>query len=258
VLNSLIANLSVGVNTVVLNFNMVPGSNYQLGLNSSSSSDIYRSNTASIYPYNVGSAVSITGSSAGSAFYYWFYNWKVTKNDCSSQRVPVTVSVNPVISSSITVPSTFVCVEDVVPVTVNPTGGTLSGNGVSGSNFNASNGVGNYYVKYVFTNPSGCISKDSLLLSAGICTGINLQNQPALSISVYPNPVKNNLSIKSHTGNLLLNISLCDVTGRIVFAKEMLNEEETINLSTLSNGMYLFNVKDSSGRLLLSSKLFKE
>ncbi|MFZ9296576.1 MAG: M4 family metallopeptidase, partial [Bacteroidia bacterium] len=62
VLGTVTASLSIGANTVNLNFHINPGTNYQLGLNTASASDLYRSNTGNYYPYNIGSCISITGS----------------------------------------------------------------------------------------------------------------------------------------------------------------------------------------------------
>ena len=44
----------------------------QLGI-SNGNSDLYRNDAGAIYPYNIGSVMSITGTSAGSPGYYYFY-----------------------------------------------------------------------------------------------------------------------------------------------------------------------------------------
>ena len=47
------------------------------------------------YPYSVNGLVDITGSSAGAAYYYFYYDWEVTEQDfeCASTRIPATVTV---------------------------------------------------------------------------------------------------------------------------------------------------------------------
>ena len=47
------------------------------------------------YPYSLGSAGSITGSSAGSAYYYFLYNWQIEQEAVmvESARIPVVAEV---------------------------------------------------------------------------------------------------------------------------------------------------------------------
>lgn len=51
--------------------------------------NLYRNNTGATYPYQIPGLISITGSSAGAAFYYYFYDWEVVKDPCISPRTPV-------------------------------------------------------------------------------------------------------------------------------------------------------------------------
>ncbi|MBI3518315.1 MAG: T9SS type A sorting domain-containing protein [Bacteroidetes bacterium] len=93
VLQSTVVNIPAGTQTVALNFNLTPGTNYQLGT-SGTLVDMWRNNTGSGYPYNIGGMVSITAADAGSSFYYYFYNWQVQGADCKSLATPVTVNVS--------------------------------------------------------------------------------------------------------------------------------------------------------------------
>jgi len=61
-----------GQQQLILNFDTPIGSDFQLGI-SSGNSDLYRNDDNAVYPYNIGSIMSITNSSAGSAGYYYFY-----------------------------------------------------------------------------------------------------------------------------------------------------------------------------------------
>ena len=61
-----------GQQQLILNFEVPIGNNMQLGI-SNGNSDLYRNNAGAIYPYNIGSVMSITGTSAGSPGYYYFY-----------------------------------------------------------------------------------------------------------------------------------------------------------------------------------------
>ena len=72
-------NLVPGQQTINLNFNIPIGNNLQLGVSNGSLSNLglYRNNSNSNYPYNIASAINITGSSAGTnplSYYYFFYD----------------------------------------------------------------------------------------------------------------------------------------------------------------------------------------
>lgn len=93
VIQSSTINVAAGTQTLTLNFNLTPGSNYQLGTGGTLV-DLYRNNTGSGYPYNIGGMVNITSADAGSSYYYYYYNWQVQKADCQSAPVAVTASVS--------------------------------------------------------------------------------------------------------------------------------------------------------------------
>ncbi|MCX8079866.1 MAG: T9SS type A sorting domain-containing protein, partial [Bacteroidia bacterium] len=153
VLASWVFTLNAGLNTLNLNHNLSLGTSYQLGLNSASTGSLYRTNSGVSYPYNISGGINITGSSAGSGFYYWFYNWVVQKAPCKSNAVPVTVTVNPVGTATVTASSNQVCVGgSPVNLSANPAGGTFSGTSVSGNQFIVPSVPGTYTVSYLPSN----------------------------------------------------------------------------------------------------------
>ena len=90
VLQSLTRFVSTGGFLVGLNFDIDPGTNYQLGFPQGTQPNLYRNNTGASYPYTIPGKLTIKGSSASSpGFYYFYYNWKVKTPDCVSARVPV-------------------------------------------------------------------------------------------------------------------------------------------------------------------------
>lgn len=95
VIGSKTQSVSAGLRTMYLLFNVPPGTDYQLVLSGSSSTrDLYRNNSGVSYPYSLSGIGAITNSSAGSDYYYYFYNWQVKGPDCTSERIPVTAEVN--------------------------------------------------------------------------------------------------------------------------------------------------------------------
>ena len=102
VLNTATASVPAGVSTVTLNFPLTSGANYRL--TRAGTFNLYRENAGASYPYNVSGYVSINNSSAGTAFYYYFYNWKITTpgQSCTSTRTPAEVIVYPKPGAAIT------------------------------------------------------------------------------------------------------------------------------------------------------------
>ncbi len=108
VLQSLVANLADGQNTVTLNFSLPVANDMALAIGGTS--NLYRNQSGAVYPYNIGSSVSITSSNSGTAgYYYYFYNWKIQEPGCISTRTVVQAIINPIPTSAITAggPTTF-------------------------------------------------------------------------------------------------------------------------------------------------------
>jgi bacillolysin len=238
VMNTTTMNLVVGTNTVILNYNLTPGTGYQLGLNSGSSCNLYRSNSGVTYPYNVGNVVNITSSSAGSAYYYWFYNWQVIKANCTSAYAPVTANYG-TLAVSATAAQTNICHDGgTVALTGNPTGGTFAGPGVTGNAFDPTLGNGTYTLMYTYSN-GPCTDSAFVVVNVSQCTGIAKNNLSLGEIILFPNPANEFFTIKNAAD---LNYSMTDAAGRIVKQDEIKSNEEKINLRGLALGIYFIRI----------------
>ena len=76
VLDDTTYNITPGKQNITLNFDVPNANGLQLGV-SSANSGLYRNNTGVNYPYNIGDMISVTGSSAGNDYYYFYYNIEV-------------------------------------------------------------------------------------------------------------------------------------------------------------------------------------
>lgn len=91
-----------GPNRLALNFDLLAGGPYELGL--SGDINLYKNNNGAVYPYtDANGIVSITGNNApnGSNQYYFFYDWELRENDCVSERAVVPMLISPAINASI-------------------------------------------------------------------------------------------------------------------------------------------------------------
>jgi len=249
--------ISTGSNVVTLNYYLTPGTNYRLGLSTTSGTGLYRTTTGVAYPYNVGGCVNMTSSSQGSGAYYYFYNWKISKPECASARIPVVASMNPLPVLSLNTPADPVCMDDVINIQGTPVGGSYMGSNMSGSLFNAStSGPGTYTVSYMYTDANTCTNTLDATLIVTECTGILKTGGSDNSVLIYPNPAKENLVVSNSPGNGKITAS--DASGRIVLMKDLTSSEQKIELTGLSSGMYIINIMDGSAKTIKTMKLVKE
>jgi bacillolysin len=87
-LNTIPVSVANGTSNITLNLDLQPG-DYRIG---GTNMNLYRNNSGASYPYSLAGLVNITGSSAGSDFYYYYYDWVITSH-CTSDRTPVTVHI---------------------------------------------------------------------------------------------------------------------------------------------------------------------
>ncbi|MBP6333966.1 MAG: T9SS type A sorting domain-containing protein [Bacteroidia bacterium] len=94
-LQSAVVNVNAGETVVVLDFAITPGTGYRL---SRTGAELYRNSggTALSYPYTIDNFCSITGSSQGSAYYYFFYDWnlQLPGSACVSPRTQAVAYVS--------------------------------------------------------------------------------------------------------------------------------------------------------------------
>lgn len=86
--------IPAGEYDVPLMFNLPVGNDLRITVNGNP--NLWRNNSGVTYPYVMQDTLSITGSSAGASFYYFFYNWEVEvgQSSCTSNQVPAIATVD--------------------------------------------------------------------------------------------------------------------------------------------------------------------
>jgi len=111
-------------------------------------------------------------------------------------------------------------------------------------------------IKYVLVDPYRWVLRQESYnpeLPVGLSENINSKN-----VSVFPNPVSNQLSIKiEETGKLPLKFELFDFTGRLSFTAEIDLVNTTLNLSKLQKGLYFYRFLDELNRPVQYGKTIK-
>jgi hypothetical protein len=256
VITSTVVNIPLGVSTVTLNFNLTPGFGYRLGLATASTAKLYRNSAGVTYPYNIGSLVSITGSSQGSGYFFFFYNWEVEPNSCTGPAAAVTATVNSPAAINVSIPSQLVCKDDsLVVITGNPPGGTFSGTGVSGNAFNPGVGQGSYNIYYTYPDANNCTANDSVMVVVGLCSGIKEVVNPNI-FKIFPNPANDYFIIKTESADAF-NLKITDASGKLIQNRQLNGVSNRINIDNLAKGIYFIEVQDA-GSYIYRQKLIKQ
>jgi hypothetical protein len=167
-------------------------------------------------------------------------------NGCSDSAVfTITVNANPVVLY--TPAQTFFCLSDPALVVSggSPAGGIYTGNGISNGQFNPSNaGVGEHNIIYTYTDVNGCSGMASDSVQVDICTGVAtelVQN----GVSVYPNPVNDQLQIKAN--EIMQRMVIYNSLGQVVFEAQPQSANAEVDMNDFESGVYYVTVYFENG-----------
>jgi len=157
-------------------------------------------------------------------------------------------------------PLTTLCINSTAAMlTASPAGGTWSGPGVSGNQFDPSAaGAGIHSVIYSVTDSLGCSGTDTLLMTVNLCTGIDeIDINP--SILVYPNPATDQISLtvsgwnSSNAKILIYNVYGQNVSELFSGKITEQNWNRSFDISSLTKGVYFIEVSGEN----VKTRVFK-
>ena len=130
------------------------------------------------------------------------------------------------------------------------------------SSLNAHFGIGtaNAITQIIVRWPSGIVD---VINNPAKNTTINVVESSTLDIvnvnkslfSIYPNPAKNVLNIKSDRSSLMKNVEIYDLNGKLILSTRIVND--SINVESLIIGSYILILEDANGKKY-SEKFLKE
>lgn len=192
----------------------------------------------------------------------------INKEGCDS-TITIQLTINPTPSVSIVPLAAFISANaTTISLSGSPEGGTFSGPGVSGNQFNpASAGLGYKTISYSYTNGSGCsdIATQSTLVydtTGVICkTSISVTDTLIINslttgqalpgnciIKLYPNPVRDQLMISFSNYSSLTgyNLQIINTTGMEVFSTAITQPTTAITLAGWGgNGVYYVRLRNA-------------
>jgi hypothetical protein len=255
-------NIPSGGSRISLNFHLDPGVAYRIG---GSQMNLYRNNAGAIFPYQLPGLLSITGSSAGGAFYYYFYDWEVVKDPCISPRTPIYLIMDEVQASA----------------GINTTGMTASvsvnnslnanvyawdfGDGTTASSELPSHTYslpGTYSVTLVASNYN---CSDTLVYEVNPDNaGLSDDLMSLVNLNLYPNPTNENstLLIDNKVDLSSLSIQINDLTGRLVYLKSLNSLGAGLHyfelpVASFDSGQYMLTLRDENSSVKKLLKLVK-
>lgn len=128
-----------------------------------------------------------------------------------------------------------------------PAGGTYSGTGVTGGNFNpATAGAGTQTITYTVTE-NGCTNASSQSIIVEDCAGI--EEVSSFGLEIYPNPASSIITIKAGKD---VTFSMISEDGKIVYPSSSLsmNTETELQVSHLAKGIYFLHFNGAQGNLV--------
>ncbi|MCB0397163.1 MAG: PKD domain-containing protein [Flavobacteriales bacterium] len=228
-----------GESRVTLDFPMTVANGYFIKV-TGATVDLYRNDAGPNYPYTVTDVVSITGSNASSAgYYYYFYDWEV-ENSCTGGLEEVVGTIN---SNPATPVVTY------TSPTLSTPGGLTSyqwyhdGNIIVGATNNTYDPTapGNYTVEVTDANGCKSVSDPFLITSTG-----GFLTSGAV-IMVFPNPGTGVFQVQA-IGEGKLNVRVVNALGQVVFARdfERMSDLKQVDLTGKPDGVYRLQLQSET------------
>jgi len=252
VIQSITVDIPDGEGRIDLNLQVPSPGDYALA--AGPNVNLFRDNAGVVYPFTINGLVSITGSNAGQAgFYYYFYDLEVQETPCRSAGNPVTVTVTPGPVAGFTTVLNGLVATFTNTSTGNPT--SFSWNFGDGGTSTLASPTHTYTVQDVYTV--------TLTVTNGSCTTTYTQvvdfttatNAPATApfdVLLSPNPAtgQTNLTLTGNPGGHTTQVTLYSIDGRLVKTGRydlLQGSVLRVGLEGLMPGMYLVKTQAENG-----------
>ena len=224
-----------GAGTIDLGFTFDEPGVYTMGLNNA---NLYRNTDGTDYPYTAPGLMSITGGSAGSNYYYFFYNMVINPRPCLSEPVETTVEWTG--SSVFTYDANETdFVVHFISQAVDATSWDWDfGDGNTSDEENPTHtyaASGSYTVS--LTTDTGCSYSEEILVGTSAVTEVN-----PFGFAIQPNPARESFSITADASvtSAGLHLNLYDIEGRLVYSDDFADPSGiTISIGNLEAGVYM-------------------
>lgn len=85
----------------------------------------------------------------------------------------------------------------------------------------------------------------------------NLSSDNESIISIFPNPAVDDIQISGLSLDLLYDVKICDITGKVVKKIGNISGNQKLNISNIANGVYILQVYNTDSRMIHALKIIK-
>ena len=164
------------------------------------------------------SGTGVTGSDFNPTAGTQTVTYTFTDGNGCMEDASATITVNTAPTVEFTSPVSTMCLNH-APLTLSggtPAGGTYSGTGVAGGNFNpVTAGAGDHVITYSYTDADGCDGQATFTINVSACLGI-AESGMEFGLEVYPNPTNGKFIASAASGIEFSIVSIMDVQGKEV------------------------------------------
>ena len=107
------------------------------------------------------------------------------------------------------------------------------------------------------TDVNGCVNNTIYTQTVLACTGINNQNSD-LNFNIYPSPTHGIIKVQlsEFSQDLPTHLEIINMLGQSVLFSELKSQEQEVDLSTFSNGVYIIRLSNTDK--IISKRIIKE
>ena len=100
-----------------------------------------------------------------------------------------------------------------------------------------------FYASAVAANANSSTSGDEVVTTNTSVGSLSISEANRLDFSMYPNPSSEEMvTIQLPTGTLKADVSLYDISGRLIKTQKITSNNNKVSVQNLSNGIYMFKV----------------
>lgn len=103
-------------------------------------------------------------------------------------------------------------------------------------------------VGFIYGNTN--FETDTCLLTLNAPTAVVESMQMERSISIYPIPSSNKISISTDQKIYEKNYLIYDTKGKVMITGKIVSDNTILDISQLTNGLYFFKIEDNSGEII--------
>lgn len=175
-----------------------------------------------------------------------FYNDTLTSSSGCDSLLVSAVTMKPAPTVSAGTGFSVCAYGEVVPLNGSPVGGTWTGVGVNGTDFEPADApLGNNELTYSFTAANGCQAEASIMANVSECLNVN-ENSGDGIFSVFPNPGTTNITVNLGEFSLPASLNVLDIAGKVVHTGTINQTLHNLDISDLAEGVYFLRVNQGS------------